>query len=945
MAPESTRSNDRSPGLQHYTMKTTSRPPLISSHFHHSPNSRHMQSNLHSFRSNKASTPHPSSQSYSPEIKTSEIKVSPNAVADGSTPSPNYFGLSIERHGDLGDSVAPSLHDSWSPHGLSVKYFGAAIPKQVSVDANPDFEAFRRQVDANRATPFNLSSSYFAPQFNMTRSTPCPPTTSQGDDASKADVRGSIDLKRQRLGCTKETSSDNLHDSAYVSAESKRNSEASNRMCSDSFASADSTFDPVRKGPIPKLDDQPLKLSLPHSTAEDLGARPKMGSAITPQATEFTAPTLLLPSELNALLRDTPESEHLILDVRVATHYSQSRIRGALNLCIPTTLLKRAAFNLHKLQQTLQTAEDQAKFSRWDQVKHLIIYDATSTQTRDAVAAMNLFKKFMNEGFTGRPCLLKGGFHAFAEMDSTFIDDQSGADRGGTLIAPLPGRRPSFAPVIGGVCLPTGAEHPNPFFGNIRQNMDLADGVGQIEISVPSSLDCSVLPSWLREATQKADRGKKVSDRFLQIERNEQSRMRDAYSIFNAPTSLNPKSGKVQLCGMEKGAKNRYKDILPFEHTRVRLTGDGLGSCDYVNASYVKASRSHKRYIATQGPLPATFEDFWSVVWDHDVRVIVMLTAENEGGQLKCHPYWCGREFGPMRLKLLSENKVSLDMDMQHPDSTSSTSVANASEYGRRRANTTFEPSNGMPAQQLQQEGELHHVIIRKLALSHAAKPFEPIREITHLHYPTWPDFGTPARSSHLLALVELANIMQRSARPVNAKAVGPSLPTASEHSSTITWSDEPESDTEARPLLVHCSAGCGRTGTFCTVDTVVDILKRQRLESLTGMRKDADGDTTMEDQTAPPKKIKHENWPETPSRTSKSADVQADWASQNTVDLIEATVEDFRKQRLSMVQTLRQFVLCYESITEWIWRTQSKNNSGAAFRGRHRGGSLQGPR
>jgi protein tyrosine phosphatase len=65
---------------------------------------------------------------------------------------------------------------------------------------------------------------------------------------------------------------------------------------------------------------------------------------------------------------------------------------------------------------------------------------------------------------------------------------------------------------------------------------------------------------------------------------------------------------KVQLAGIEKGGKNRYKDILPFEHARVKLQNKPANTCDYVNASYIRPSRSNKRYIASQGPLPATFE-------------------------------------------------------------------------------------------------------------------------------------------------------------------------------------------------------------------------------------------------------------------------------------------------------------------------------------------------
>lgn len=320
-----------------------------------------------------------------------------------------------------------------------------------------------------------------------------------------------------------------------------------------------------------------------------------------------------------------------------------------------------------------------------------------------------------------------------------------------------------------------------------------------------------------------------------------------------------------------------------------------------------------------------------------------MLTAEEEGGQLKCHPYWQGTAFGQIRLKRLSEKKVSLDID-KYMSNSGPSSVAGTSESGRRRANTTttFESPGGAPSQtQLQPQGDAHYVIIRKFALSHAALPFEPIREITHLHYPSWPDFGAPAQSSHLLAVVELANVMQRSALPVDARAVTASV--TAEHPSTMSWSDEPESEARARPLLVHCSAGCGRTGAFCTVDSVIDMLKRQRLASLARrVRKDTDGDVTMGDRATSPKKAKHGDSPEELSGNFKGVD--AGWVGETGLDLIEATVEDFRKQRLSMVQSLRQFVLCYESITEWVWRLQDRNNTGANTRGRLRSGSLQGP-
>src|SRR5690606_2020525 len=104
-------------------------------------------------------------------------------------------------------------------------------------------------------------------------------------------------------------------------------------------------------------------------------------------------------------------------------------------------------------------------------------------------------------------------------------------------------------------------------------------------------------------------------------------------------------------------------------------------------------------------PVLTRTQDFWSVIWDHDIRVIVMLTAETEGGQLKCHPYWIKHEYGPVRLRMLSEKKVSLDLDGQ-PSEISS-------ESGRRRANTTTAAGQATSATPRQQPAEVPYVIIR----------------------------------------------------------------------------------------------------------------------------------------------------------------------------------------------------------------------------------------
>ena len=266
-----------------------------------------------------------------------------------------------------------------------------------------------------------------------------------------------------------------------------------------------------------------------------------------------------------------------------------------------------------------------------------------------------------------------------------------------------------------------------------------------------------------------------------------------------------------------------------------------------------------------------------------------MLTAETEGGQRKCHPYWLTGDYGPFKLKSLSERHLPL----ASPKNTTSrvfSSPLNLETKERpgmgRRRSTNHSVQHASTPQTV--DADTPHVIVRKLTLSHAGHPFEPLREITQLQYSNWPDFGAPAHPAHVLGLVEHCNSVVRSY----------------ESSSPNREPDEPARKGE-RPTVVHCSAGCGRTGTFCTVDSVVDELKWQRRIRLQEQKPsnpdDMDIDSTEEDA----------------------------WMLKDDEDLVAKTVSDFRLQRLSMVQTLRQFVLCYETVLEWIVGEIPENHKG----------------
>jgi protein-tyrosine phosphatase len=473
---------------------------------------------------------------------------------------------------------------------------------------------------------------------------------------------------------------------------------------------------------------------------------------------------------------------------------------------------------------------------------------------KDAAPMINMLNKFTAEGWNGEGSILRGGFKVFCNQFSALVQQPESSNPGVSSRKPnsMQISLPSFAPIAGGCALPESSSAAIPFFGNIRQHMDLMGGVGQIPLQLPQNFTASkrrLLPRWLRDASDVEDGGQKVSEKFLELEKKELDRMKQAlsYEMTGVSTSAEAPSKKYRVAGIEKGNKNRYNNIYPFDHSRVRLQDVPSGGCDYVNANYMKAEYSNKRYIATQAPVPETFDDFWRVIWEQDVRLVVSLTAEIERGQVKCHRYWESGNYGPFRVNNFSEQRIPMK--------------ASGSHQNQRQSTMSFSDSSEEPSDPC--------IIVRHFGLSHSAFPFQPLREVTQLQYPYWPDFGTTSQPSHLLQLVDECNAVIQA-------------------TSNTCFDNREAMPTEHRPVLVHCSAGCGRTGTFCTVDSVLDMLKRQR--------------------TA--RKTKSQEISERPD---------TGWIYNDNLDLIAKTVADFRTQRPSMIQNLSQFVLCYESVLEWM--------------------------
>jgi len=260
-----------------------------------------------------------------------------------------------------------------------------------------------------------------------------------------------------------------------------------------------------------------------------------------------------------------------------------------------------------------------------------------------------------------------------------------------------------------------------------------------------------------------------------------------------------------------------------------------------------------------------------------------MLTAEKESGLVKAHNYWESRHYGPLQLNFLSEHRASLEPSKIHRHRDRP--VAN------RRRSTNPPSGRQLSLNEVESpSSEEAYVIVRRFTLSHDAEPFAPMREITQLQYSSWPDFGAPAHPAHLLGLIEQCDAVVRL-----SNGGSPSAPVPA----------------STRPILVHCSAGCGRTGTFCTVDSVIDMMKHQRIEYARNSR-----------HVSPMDIEGNIHFQHCQSRDSLEPVCQSgnlEWLYRDDIDLIEKTVEDFRLQRLSMVQSLKQFVLCYESVLEWL--------------------------
>ncbi|XP_041077193.1 receptor-type tyrosine-protein phosphatase S isoform X28 [Polyodon spathula] len=201
--------------------------------------------------------------------------------------------------------------------------------------------------------------------------------------------------------------------------------------------------------------------------------------------------------------------------------------------------------------------------------------------------------------------------------------------------------------------------------------------------------------------------------------------------------------------------KNRYANVIAYDHSRVLLSAiEGIPGSDYVNSNYIDGYRKQNAYIATQGPLPETFGDFWRMIWEQRSANIVMMTKLEERSRVKCDQYWPTRgteTYGLIQVTLLDTV-------------------------------------------------ELATYCVRTFALYKNGSSEK--REVRQFQFTAWPDHGVPEHPTPFLAFLR------------RVKACNPP---------------------DAGPMVVHCSAGVGRTGCFIVIDAMLERIKHEKTVDIYG--------------------------------------------------------------------------------------------------------------
>lgn len=553
----------------------------------------------------------------------------------------------------------------------------------------------------------------------------------------------------------------------------------------------------------------------------------------------------------------------LVIDIRPFADYVKCHVAGSINVCLPLTLLKRANFSLKRCMNSLPLYEktilqnylhhnnqNYANSVTFDApsgshgMSPILVYDHSNHSSN----LFHMCRKLVDNSCwdassTPSIYLINEPFLEFAAMHSdlvsagklepvnlTSLHVQPDAAVPPPFTAPslsvdtsgyLPPRRlvrsrstpglPSIAfeldtPVVSNFLLP---QNLPVYKFKIRHNEETFDPpkvLEQFSLAEISTADAAALPQWMREVDNT-----QIKTEFKNLEECEKDRLNNALCYSGTQSHLVTPGGSKEECprincGLDYGHKNRYKDIFLYDHSRVKLQVN-VHDCDYINASYINPLANLGEYVI-EGKLA-------SVPLVDGMKIIATQGPLNEtvGDFWKCV------------INQKSIIVVSLSDEVEN-------GVYKCSAYWKEGVYKSG--PNLIEVRQIKEQQQGNFMLRSLLVTVDSQEP----HHVLQVHLANWADMSSSVDPQDLLDIVALKHHVLSSIKTV------------------------PEYST-----VTHCSAGCGRTGVFCAVDSLVSLLDfNHNLCELTG-------------------------------------------------NPVYELVNNLRRQRISMVQTLRQYFLVYDTV------------------------------
>lgn len=591
----------------------------------------------------------------------------------------------------------------------------------------------------------------------------------------------------------------------------------------------------------------------------------KRSLLVPPQENMRAAITALLPTisylppaEIAARVEVAALLKHIVIDIRTFADFAKHHVNGSINVCLPLTLLKRPNFSFTRCINSLPAYEKamiQAYLLHAEgRLPPIIVYDNVNT----SASLYHMCKKLVDHSCWSADAapdiyLMDSTFDHFQALHPSVVytgnSDMKDVDALKTVVAETdPRGRPKLTinvspraplrsqstqgfnsatrlefdmstPTVSNFSLP--ANLPQSKF-KIRHNeevFDISENPIHEELISTAAItesELDALPAWLKGALAEPST---IRGAFARLEECEKTRLNAALSLTAQQELITPGGRKEPClaisCGLDYGHKNRYKDIFLYEHSRVKLRATSgyqeQLDCDYINASYLDPMECIPDLLVNRASTQRFLGESRFVATQGPLR-------ETVGDLWKCVIY--------QQTALI----VSLSGEFEN-------GLQKCSAFWKPG---TYESGNDIITVAVSAMEQRGNLVLRTFQ---AKINDTTLHQVLQVHLENWEDMTAVVDLQDLLSIVALKkHILSRI----------PQLP--------------------RYPTLIHCSAGCGRTGVFCVVDTLVGILDLNKNFELPH-------------------------------------------------DPIYELVNNLRRQRILMVQTMRQYSFLYDVMVQYVCR------------------------